>query len=117
MVSSRFSALALRSAALVVGCDDDGDGADSGGGGTGAATGGAGGTGGTGGTGGMVGTGGMGTGGMAPFDVTSTTFAEGETIPTNVECGPPIANGPGKSEIAAAIESTSIAQTLLSGES
>ncbi|MEQ9322880.1 MAG: YbhB/YbcL family Raf kinase inhibitor-like protein [Polyangiaceae bacterium] len=99
MASSRFSALALItlcSAALVVACGDDGDGSGSGGSGTGMSTGG-GGTGGTGtGTGG-AGTGGTGTGtgGMVPFEVTSNTFAEGETIPTEVECGPPIANGPG----------------------
>ena len=97
MAYARFPALALFtlcSAALVVGCGDDGGGSGSGGSGTGMSTGGTGGTGGMVGTGGM-GTGGMGTGGMAPFEVTSTTFAEGETIPTNVECGPPIANGPG----------------------
>lgn len=32
---------------------------------------------------------------VVPFAVTSDAFAEGETIPTPHECGPPIANGPG----------------------
>jgi len=62
----------------IVGCGDDTS-AD--------ATGGAGGAGGT-------ATGGM--GGMAPFELTSSALAEGETIPLTYECGPPlVADGPG----------------------
>jgi Raf kinase inhibitor-like YbhB/YbcL family protein len=75
------------------GGDDDGSG-----GGTTTGSG-AGGTG-TGGTGtGGVGTGaggGMGgSGGMLPFELTSTAFMEGETWPTQYECGPPLSMGPG----------------------
>ena len=43
----------------------------------------------SGGTMGAGGTGGMGTGGMLPFTVSSTAFAEGDTIPVDHECGPP----------------------------
>lgn len=95
MAASRLSAFALvtlSSVALAAGCGDDG---------------GENGSGGSGNTGGMIGTGGAGTGatggggsgtgtgGMAPFEVTSTAFGEGETVPTVHECGPPIAMGPG----------------------
>jgi Raf kinase inhibitor-like YbhB/YbcL family protein len=62
--------------------------ADDGGGG-GTASSGGGGTGGSG--GGAV----TSTGGMAPFALTSTAFAEGETIPETHECGAGIGNGPG----------------------
>jgi Raf kinase inhibitor-like YbhB/YbcL family protein len=71
-------------------------------------TGNAGATGGAGASGGAAGSGvggdgvgggaggfGGGSGGSPAFELTSTAFAEGETIPVTHECGPPIANGPG----------------------
>ncbi len=52
------------------------------------------------GTGGATATGGTGgssstTTSAAPFELTSSAYAEGETIPTIHECGPPVTNGPG----------------------
>jgi Raf kinase inhibitor-like YbhB/YbcL family protein len=89
---------ALTVLLAVVGCGDDETTAGSGGNGTGAtgATGGDGGTGAVGGgaTGGIGGMGGS--GGSLPMVLTSTAFAEGETIPLTHECGPPLVpNGPG----------------------
>ncbi|MBW2457771.1 MAG: YbhB/YbcL family Raf kinase inhibitor-like protein [Deltaproteobacteria bacterium] len=82
--------VALTALLMAGGCDDTAEGDDddgSGGSGTGGTASGSGGA-----TGG-----GGGSGGMLPFALTSTAFAEGDTIPQQYECGAPApVTGPGQ---------------------